>query len=364
MLQHPFDRRPLAFALAGLGIGLGLFSGSCTPNKDQSIRQEVEFRDPSLRQKVLVAPPLELEGSAFEAAAMRTLEPRAPVSLGNLENFYRLSDHVFSGGEPESEQAFGQLAQMGVRTILSVDGAAPDAETAEKYGLRYVHVPLQYRGFSSAEIMELTKTFRELPGPFYVHCFHGRHRGPAAAALGRLVLDGVEREEALAEMRQWCGTSEKYEGLYQVIAGGEIPGAEETAAYDWDFPSLYKVSGFRQGMADLTRSYDLLEILVQQDWLPSEAHPDVDARNEARKTAEILQQCHELVDFKVYPEGFQHLMEQSVKEAENLEKALQALYEESSIGADARKAASAKALNVFERLDQTCLTCHKQYRNQ
>ena len=33
---------------------------------------------------------------------------------------------------------------------------------------------------------------------------------------------------ALAEMRQWCGTSPKYEGLYAVVASGAIPAAGET----------------------------------------------------------------------------------------------------------------------------------------
>ena len=72
------------------------------------------------------------------------------------------------------------------------------------------------------------KTFRELDGPFYVHCFHGKHRGPAAAAaLGRIAVDGVPREQAIAEMRQWCGTSEKYEGLYRTIAEVLRPDAED-----------------------------------------------------------------------------------------------------------------------------------------
>ena len=44
-----------------------------------------------------------------------------------------------------------RLADMGVKTILSVDGKTPDVEAAKKLGMRYVHVPIQYRGITESE---------------------------------------------------------------------------------------------------------------------------------------------------------------------------------------------------------------------
>ena len=41
------------------------------------------------------------------------------------------------------------IADMGVKTILSVDGKIPDAEEAAKYGIRYVHVPIRYGGITN-----------------------------------------------------------------------------------------------------------------------------------------------------------------------------------------------------------------------
>ena len=48
-------------------------------------------------------------------------------------------------------------------------------------------------GINEDEIAMIAKTFREVEGPFYVHCYHGKHRGPAAAAIGRVALDGLGR---------------------------------------------------------------------------------------------------------------------------------------------------------------------------
>ncbi|MHC4820557.1 MAG: hypothetical protein ACYTDX_02405, partial [Planctomycetota bacterium] len=147
------------------------------------------------------AAPIDLTGTAFDAAGLRALPEREPQNWDDLHNVYKLSDNIVTGGEPLTPAALERLAAMGVKVVLSVDGKAPDVETAKRLGMRYVHVPIQYSGISYAERVKIAKTFRELEGPFYVHCFHGKHRGPAAAALGRVVLDGCSREDAIAEMR-------------------------------------------------------------------------------------------------------------------------------------------------------------------
>src|SRR4051794_30893959 len=64
--------------------------------------------------------------------------PPAPERLParGVENLYRLSPRLFSGGQPDGAEGFTILKGLGVRTILSVDGAAPDVETARRLGLR------------------------------------------------------------------------------------------------------------------------------------------------------------------------------------------------------------------------------------
>ena len=73
----------------------------------------------------------------------------------------------------------------GRKTVLTLDGAQPDVETAKRHGLRYVHVPIGYDGIPAARALELAKTFQTLEpsGPIFVHCHHGKHRGPAACSI-------------------------------------------------------------------------------------------------------------------------------------------------------------------------------------
>lgn len=63
-----------------------------------------------------------------------------------LENLFSIDRKVFSGSSPHDQQGFQELKALGIKTIISVDGGKPDAETARKYGMRYIHIPIGYDG--------------------------------------------------------------------------------------------------------------------------------------------------------------------------------------------------------------------------
>ena len=65
-----------------------------------------------------------------------------PIPGTELHNAHRVTEKVLSGAAPEGEAAFRKLRDLGVKTIISVDGAKPDVELARRYGLRYVHETL------------------------------------------------------------------------------------------------------------------------------------------------------------------------------------------------------------------------------
>ena len=272
-----------------------------------------------------------------------------------MHNVFQLSEQILSGSEPHGDEAFAELERRGIRTVLSVDGSNPDLELAGRHGLRYVHVPIQYKGIAGDEILRIAKTFRELDGPFYVHCFHGKHRGPAAAAVGRCVLDGAPRDRAIAEMRQWMGTSEGYEGLYQTIATQAIPDAETTAAYAYDFPSTQPLEGFAAGMSALVRARDALKHLAKRDFGVDPAHPDVSPRNEAKKLHGYLLACRDTYDYETGAEDFRGWLDKSITDAATLAD----LFAE-----DSRDAARVdRAGAVFGEILDTCKRCHAAYRN-
>jgi hypothetical protein len=303
-----------------------------------------------------VSPPIPVgEGSAYDFALRVELPLTPPQDGSGLHNVYRLSESIVSGSEPHGEEALRALQEMGIRTVLSVDGKVPEAELAAKYGLTYVHVPIQYKGITDDEMLKIAKTFREQEGPFYVHCFHGKHRGPAAAEVGRVVLDGIPRDQAVAEMRQWCGTASSYEGLYRVIAEGNIPDAQTTRAFAWDFPAAHPFDGFRGGMVEVSRADDNLKFLWKRTWQPDAEHPDIDALHEASKLASALERCAALDELASKPPDFQGWMADSVKRSASLRDALAGLKQGEGDTAAADKA--------YQELSASCNACHEVYRN-
>jgi protein tyrosine phosphatase (PTP) superfamily phosphohydrolase (DUF442 family) len=301
-----------------------------------------------------VSPPIPVgEGSAYDMAMRVQLPKSTPQEEHGLHNVFSLSGNIISGSEPHGEEAFKELDKLGIKTILSVDGKVPDQQLADKYGMTYVHVPIQYKGISDDEMMKLAKTFREQEGPFYVHCFHGKHRGPAAAEVGRVVLDGIPRDQAVAEMRQWCGTAQSYEGLYRVIAEGNIPDAMTTKAFAWDFPAAHPFEGYRGGMVEVSRADDNLKFLSKRKWQPDAEHPDIDAVNEATKLASALERCGQLEEVASKPPDFQGWMADSVKQSAALRDALKGMKEGDTAAAD----------KAYKDLTASCNACHDVYRN-
>ncbi|MFT7486769.1 MAG: protein tyrosine phosphatase (PTP) superfamily phosphohydrolase (DUF442 family) [Candidatus Paceibacteria bacterium] len=295
---------------------------------------------------------------AYDLAGQLDLPAVPPGEFPELHNVFHLSDTIISGSEPQGSLAFAALQDMGVKTVISVDGKVPNIELAAAHGMRYVHIPIRYKGIEDDDLLALSKSFRELESPFYVHCFHGRHRGPAASAVGRVALDGASRERAVAEMRQWSGTSKKYSGLYRDIATKVMPSHDQSQAFVWDFPSAKPMVGFRQAMVEIPRLYDNLDLLADGDFELDAAHPDLDALNEARNLRDVLTQTCELDEVANKPADFQAWMNESREFSESLVRALEAT-RPGHIQLGAREL----ALESLDSIADRCSKCHKAYRN-
>jgi hypothetical protein len=93
-----------------------------------------------------------------------TLQVPTKIAAEHLPNAYRVHERVISGGLPEEGAAFQELESLGVKTIISVDGARPDVALAKAHGMRYVHLPHGYDGVPNQRMLQLAKAVRELPG--------------------------------------------------------------------------------------------------------------------------------------------------------------------------------------------------------
>jgi len=134
----------------------------------------------------------------------------------HLHNVFRATPKIFSGSSPDNEAGFAEIAKLGVKTMVSVDGGRPDVETAKKFGLKYIHLPIGYDGIPSNRVVELVKAAQTLEGPIYVHCHHGLHRGPAAVAVMCEAVAGWSTN--LAE--QWLKRAGDGGGLRRTLSRG------------------------------------------------------------------------------------------------------------------------------------------------
>ncbi|MCP3920178.1 MAG: hypothetical protein GY711_32025 [bacterium] len=305
------------------------------------------------------SPPILLEGTGFDAAGHVQLPAVPPAEAPGLHHVYRLSDTIISGAEPASPEALQTLAAWGVKTILSVDGKAPDAATAARLGMRYVHVPIQYSGIDLEQLLAIAKTFRELPGPFYVHCYHGKHRGPAAAAVGRVVLDGAPRDLAIAEMRQWCSTSSKYEGLYSTVATADMPTARQTRACSFDFSPAHTFAGMRAGMIEMTRRWDTVKAARKRSWAPDADHPDIAPVQEAMQLHQVFENLAALDETRRWPDDFRTWLEDGRTGSAEL---VRALTDRQRSGADST-AWHAEVETAFGQISDSCSSCHAEHRD-
>jgi protein tyrosine phosphatase (PTP) superfamily phosphohydrolase (DUF442 family) len=256
-----------------------------------------------------------------------------------------------SGASPETDADFEFLAKEGVKTIVSVDGSVPDVGAAAKHGLRYFHLPIGYDGIPRDKQVWLVKAFRDLPGPFYVHCHHGKHRGPAACMVGRMALDGIGAEQAVAEMKA-RGTDPKYRGLYAVPRTFVAPTEEELAAAPSEFPWQVALQGLQASMVDIDYGWTRLRAVRQAKWGVPTDHPDVDPSHEARILAEHLRELARTSDTKARPESYRKSLEDAEEAAWELSKAL-----------EAKPVVDAKATAAFERVNKSCNACHATYRD-
>lgn len=282
-----------------------------------------------------------------------------------LPNAYRLYEKVISGGLPEGDAAFAELARLGVKTIISVDGATPDIETAKQHGLRYVHLPHGYNGIPEQRIMELARAVRDLPGPIYIHCHHGKHRSPAAATAACIAAGFISPNQAL-NILTTAGTSPNYQGLYQAAEHARKLDQKLLDELQVEFHETEKIPPMAEAMVGIEHTHDHLKYLAAEHkdaagqpgrkWQPTAEHPDLDPAHEALMLREHFTELLRTPEARQRPQAFVA----SLKESEAAATELEAVLRDMQLTDDARGAAADKAL---ARISNNCSSCHKQFRD-
>lgn len=129
------------------------------------------------------------------------------TSAITIDNFGRISDTYFRGGQPEGHD-YAALAASGVKTVINLesDDAQPnEAALVQAAGMQYVNIPMTTHAVPTpAQIAQfLSIVDNPADQPVYVHCVGGRHRTGVMTAIYRMTDDGWSGTQAFAEMKKF-----------------------------------------------------------------------------------------------------------------------------------------------------------------
>ena len=298
---------------------------------------------------LLASPP------TFAEEPAKSAPPAQPIAAPGLPNCFAVGANFYSGGQPEDDAAFALLARLGVKTMVSVDGAKPDLAAARRHGLRYVHLPLGYDGVPAHRVAELTVA-ASLPGPVYVHCHHGRHRGPAAVAVMGLATAGWTSQRAEAWLRQ-AGASAEYAGLHRAVREFRLPDAAALAAVQ-PLPEVATTSSLVDVMVALDQHFDRLQQAQKAGWKPPPNHPGLAPAHEATLLWEQLRERLRHEDTRQRPDQYRAMLAESEQAADKFRQRL------GDAGKDGARIPAEAPEAEFKRLGQTCVACHRTYRDE
>lgn len=284
-----------------------------------------------------------------------------PVALADtlpgLHNVFAIDPTIYSGSGPDTPEAFNSLAAFDVKTIISVDGARPNLELAHERGMRYIHIPIGYDGMSARERFDLAKAVRDSEGPVYIHCHHGKHRGPAAAAVAMVGLGRMTHAQAEAYMQD-AGTSESYPGLWaamremQHATDAEIDAAYTVLCDAFQFPEYQPVSGLVDAMVAIDSAWSNITLIRGAGWATPPDHPDLAPAAETGILADHFRALLDDPDAQAEGADFVEALRHTAERASALEASLTRI---------ARDPAFIE--QAYQSVAASCTECHKQWRD-
>jgi len=273
-----------------------------------------------------------------------------PSEYSGLHNVVTYADGLYSGSLPEGREGFATLSGMGIKTIISVDGATPDVELAKQFGLRYVHLPVGYDGIGQQRSLEIARAVQDLPGPIYIHCHHGQHRSAAAAAVASVTLGKLTIEDALAHM-QISGTAPTYTGLFACVRAASFASPEMLASASNVFPEKSRIGDFAQVMTHVDETMENLKLIEKAGWSTPKDHPDLVPAAEAARLVDFFRNAPQPKEKDRTSEFAAWVSAQ----ASNVSEVEQTLLK-----------GGASAQQVSDKLkvvSQACVQCHAKYRD-
>jgi hypothetical protein len=188
-----------------------------------------------------------------------------------------------------------------------------------------------------------------------MHCHHGHHRSPAAAAVASISAGLLQPADGL-ELLEKAGTSRSYRGLYAATREAQVIPESETLQLNIGFEERAAVPPMATAMVSLEHTFDNLKRLAAADWGPLPEHPDIVARHEALLLREHFTELLRTDAMAVQPPAFQALLREGLQWAEQLEAGL-------DLKANQQPIESEQLNRSLQQLAENCRYCHTQFRD-
>ncbi|MEI6234506.1 MAG: hypothetical protein WCT04_15745 [Planctomycetota bacterium] len=275
----------------------------------------------------------------------------AKIEHPHLPNVRKVTDKILAGARPEEEETFKALSELGVKTIISLDGAKPNLEVAEKYGMRYVHLPITYAQVTEQQGKEIAKALMEMPGKIYAHCPQGINRSAAAVATACVVNRTFTLEQAQRLLKAF-GTSKNYKGLVTSVEKAQAAKPGELESMKVEFVSSKKVPELADAMVGMDHNWENLVREQKAKWGAPPDHPSLDPAVDSRELYAHYFELKNLASIKNKPADFHTTLHTGTLATQALAEILRVKPVDTQL-ADAAHA----------RVKQSCQECHKAHRD-
>ena len=270
-------------------------------------------------------------------------EPTENHSHALPEAFVEISDRITIGAEPRTERHFSALRERGVQIVVSVDGARPEVEIARKLGLRYIHLSIGYDSVPNEVQAALRQLLNNNAEKIFIHCHHGHHRGPAAAAIAGRISGELDEKASLKVLDQ-CGTSKNYPGLWRSVRNFSSVNLDVSPA---PLIEVAPVEPLAASMSEIDRIFDQLKSI-----------PSTGTKIRESDHLEAATLLHELFvesarQAKTNPKKFPDLAQKLDRAALTTAKLAPALSTKSQ----------STYKNVIQKISADCRSCHRNFRN-
>lgn len=290
-------------------------------------------------------------------------QPFVRLNKAGLPNAIQVQPSLISGGQPLSTNGFRSLAELGIKTIVSVDGICPDLKSAELFGIRYIHQPLGYRGISAEDAGTLAHIILKFDGPIYIHCHHGKHRSPAAAAVA-CVTAGLMTDKSAFKLLTTAGTGAEYKGLFQAVADATPIEANEILQLKPALPKQADVTKLVTVMVELDEDMRQLKSLLSEVSKPADTSLTVQQaqRSNLLERAAVLNdnftellRSHQQYESK---SEFRKSLLMSQQASEKLQQFLEA-----NLGPTLNPEHAVQASFLSKLISEQCNECHAAFRH-